>query len=382
MDLAHVKSLPDIYDAAINLGRWRRAFDQVAEASNAKAVMLLIRAHSKEARDLRMLNSTYLDFSRGPSGLYYGLRYARLQNPDWDFLSEQAVHSPIAATRLGISSDELDQRGDYAFLRRKLGVRRRLGYRLNDDCVWFDGVSLGFDSAFERAPEQAMANFSFFLPHITKAVVIGRVFRQLHQRYRAALAALDHVHIGLAIAKSSGDVIVKNAAAERILDENPNLSLAANMRLRSVSTKETGALADAIRLSADTAKGDEARGGQLMTISDGDASKPLLLDVSPLRDSKGELEPDLDGALITIIDTSSVPKLKIERFGALYGLTTAEVEVLRLFFEGHSTEEIAEMRDTTPVTTKNQMAAVLAKTGVKRRSELIRLVVRVLPPID
>ena len=54
----------------------------------------------------------------------------------------------------------------------------------------------------------------------------------------------------------------------------------------------------------------------------------------------------------------------------------------RFLIEGKSLEHIAEARSTTPVTAKNQVAAILDKTGVNRRAELIRLVVRVLPPVS
>ena len=79
-------ALPLIYDTALNPGHWRRALDVVASLSNAKAAALLIRRPDPFARDLQMLNSTFLSFSRSRAGVYYALRYARLQNPDWDFL--------------------------------------------------------------------------------------------------------------------------------------------------------------------------------------------------------------------------------------------------------------------------------------------------------
>jgi hypothetical protein len=62
-----------------------------------------------------------------------------------------------------------------------------------------------------------MRNTLHLLPHITKAVEIGRTFSQLKSRYSAVLTALDRVKVGLAIALPSGDVIVENEEAQRIL---------------------------------------------------------------------------------------------------------------------------------------------------------------------
>jgi DNA-binding CsgD family transcriptional regulator len=112
----------------------------------------------------------------------------------------------------------------------------------------------------------------------------------------------------------------------------------------------------------------------------GDA--PLLVDVAPLKDSKAQLDSPWEGSLITIIDPDRVPYLRVDRFVALYDLTPAEADVFGHIVHGRSVNEIAEMRSTSPVTAKNQVAAILGKTGVNRRSELIRLVIRVLPPVE
>ena len=85
-------ALSHIYDAAVNLGRWRRALDAVAIAVEAKAIALLIRRAGPTANDLNMLNTTYLRFTRTPWGIYYGLRLSKMQEADWAFLSKQDAH--------------------------------------------------------------------------------------------------------------------------------------------------------------------------------------------------------------------------------------------------------------------------------------------------
>ena len=130
-------ALSHIYDAAVNLGRWRRALDAVAIAVEAKAIALLIRRAGPTANDLNMLNTTYLRFTRTPWGIYYGLRLSKMQEADWAFLSKQDAHRLTLDTEIGPTAEELDRRADYAFLRKRLGVRRRLGVRLNDDKYWF-----------------------------------------------------------------------------------------------------------------------------------------------------------------------------------------------------------------------------------------------------
>jgi DNA-binding CsgD family transcriptional regulator len=374
-------SLALIYDAAVNPGRWRRALDAVSGVLDARAIALLIRRSDPTAKDRQMLNSTYLKFAKSPSGLYYNLRYSRLQDPDWKYLSRQPAHRPTLDTETGQSARDLDQRGDYAFLRRKLGLGRRLGVRLNSDRVWFDAMSIAFDARADQVPATAVEGTRLLLPHLTKAVELGRTFAQLKARYAAVLTALDRVRVGLAIALPSGEVIVSNAEADRVISLRDGLVRAPDGRLKCHDPDQSAQVASAIASAANTARGEEMASQCLMSVQRPSRASAILLDVAPLRDSLAELDRAMEGALITIIDPDRVPYLRIDRFVALYGLTAAEADVCRLILQGFNVDEIAEQRSTSPATAKNQVASVLAKTDVRRRAELIRLVVRVLPPV-
>jgi len=382
MKLEGYAALTHVYDAAVELGRWRRALDAVTEAVDAKAIALLIRRPDPSARDLTMLNSTYLDFTRTAWGMYYGLRLSRLQDPDWDFLSRQPAHEPSADTEIGPSADDLDARADYRMLRKKLGVRRRLGVRLNSDKVWFDAMSVAFDTTHSAVPTQAMAGIVPLLPHLTKSVEIGRTFSQLRARYSAVLTALDRVRVGFAIALPSGEIIVENDEAKRVFGLNDGLSKAADGRLLCAEPDQTAEIQAHILTAASTARGEADKSESLMAVPRRSEAERYLIDIAPLSDSKAEIETGLRGALITIIDPERIPLMKMDRFVALYDLTPAETDVCRLVLQGFSVTDIAESRNTSPVTAKNQIASVLSKTGVSRRAELIRLVVRILPPVE
>jgi DNA-binding CsgD family transcriptional regulator len=57
----------------------------------------------------------------------------------------------------------------------------------------------------------------------------------------------------------------------------------------------------------------------------------------------------------------------------LHALTARESEVARLAAAGHSNKAIARMLAISPWTIKNQMRAVLDKTGTRNRTELSAL---------
>ncbi|MEL6793013.1 MAG: helix-turn-helix transcriptional regulator [Pseudomonadota bacterium] len=381
MDLQGYQALEHIYDTAVKPGSWRRALDATAAAIDAKAIALVIRGKRAGARDLTMMSSVYLDFSRTPAGWYYGAWLARMQDKDWDFLRRQPPHQPIPDLATGLPAEALDARKDYAFLRRRTGVARRLGVRLNADAVWFDAMSIGFDQQAPEAPRAASEKALLLLPHLTKALEMGRVFTLLRARYKAALTALDGVQAGIAIALSDGQVVVKNAEAERVLDLRDGLLMSVDGRLVAADPDLTERIRSHIRDATRTAQGQADRHEALISIPRPSGLTPLLLDIGPLSDSEAELDENFDGALVTIIDPERVPYLRLERFSELYGLTGAETDVCRWIADGASIAEIAERRGTSPSTAKNQVATVLSKAGVGSRTELIRLILRVLPPV-
>lgn len=381
MDAKCYAALEPIYDTALRPGSWRRALDATAGAIDAKAIALVIRGKRAGAQDLTMMSSVYLDFSRTPSGWYYGAWLARLQNADWDFLQTQPMHQPIPDLETGQPAQVLDARKDYAFLRKRTGVARRLGVRLNADAIWFDAMSIGFDQHQPVIPAAARETSRALLPHLTKALEIGRVFTLLKARYKAALSALDHVQAGIAIALSDGQIIVKNAETERILSLKDGLALTGGGHLAATDPDITARIQSDIAQTAATAQGTANHPEALISVARPSGLTPLLIDIAPISDSSAELDPALDGALITLIDPERIPYLRLERFAALYGLTQAETDVCRCIADGAGIAEIAERRNTSPTTAKNQVSMVLSKAGVGSRAELIRLILRVLPPV-
>ncbi|WP_299960958.1 helix-turn-helix transcriptional regulator [uncultured Roseobacter sp.] len=377
----NVAALPLIYETATNPGRWRRALDTVAEALEAKAIALLIRQPDSLSRDKQMLSSAYLDFVRSPAGIYYGLCLSKLQNPDWDYLARQPSWRITQDTETGLTAEALDSRADYRMLRRKVGVGRRWGVRFNADRLWFDAASIALPADQAAAPAALAPQLNGLLPHLTKAIELGRTFGLLKARYKAVLAALDHVKIGLAVALPSGELIVRNAELDRILSLQDGLSVDPSGRLAMPSEDLQAEVQAGIQVVGDAAAGKSRKAEFLVAIPRPTRDPSFLLECAPLVDSSAEIASGLQGALISVVDPVSVPEIDMRRFVKLYKLTRAEAGVCELMLLGLTTEVIAEHRGVSPLTVKNQISVIYSKVGVARRSEFIRLVMKLLPPV-
>lgn len=370
-----------VYDAATDSERWRPALDAIASVIGADCAALMVHEQIHSTYNILALSSAYLPMIESGDVHYYLEHLRPLELNDWRALEQSRVREPRLDIETFSNAAELDARADYVFLRERMGLRRRGGVRLNDNKAWFDALTFGFNRPLKAGPAAAFKTLALLLPHMAKAAEMGRTFTRLRARYKAVIAALDRVRVGLCIALPSGEIIVTNSEADRILSLGDGLTLSRDNRLLCRQPEQTRMLQHCLSKAARTAAGRSTLAERLIPISRPSSGHPLLVEVAPIRDSARELDFDLDGAIVTLIDPENVPYLEVGRFSHLYGLTAAESDVCELMVKGFTAGAIAEMRGTSPETAKSQGRAVLQKTGTSSRLELIRLVLRLLPPI-
>ena len=374
-------ALGPIYDAATDLGRWLGALDALTEAVGGHATALLVIEKEDVPYQPSAMSSRYRNWILHGEGQYYLDYLKHYEAFDFETVRRIPVGELLHDINMGTEREVIDQRPDYVFLRETVGVRRRIGVRLHENKAWFDMVAIGFHKRHVLAPASAFKLIPPLVPHLAKTVELWRAFSILRSRYQAVLAVLDRVQVGLAIALPSGELIVRNAEAECILGLGDGLALTPNNRLIGRDPDLAPKIAAAILAASQTARGEADCPETQMASARPSGAHPFLIEVAPLADSAGELGHELPGAVITLIDPAVAPDLDLKRFSRLYALTRAEAEVCALMVQGLTGPTIAEMRNTSPETAKSQMSAVLAKTGTRRRADLIRLVVRTLPPI-
>jgi DNA-binding CsgD family transcriptional regulator len=213
-------------------------------------------------------------------------------------------------------------------------------------------------------------------------VEINRKFTILRHQYQAVLADLDHVRIGTCVTGFKGHVVVSNREAQRIFSLGDGLSLSRSGVLTASSSELSAMLAEKIHSISSTARGEGVENEVIVFANRKSGARPFLIEIAPVRDSVGELQRGLWGALVFIIDPENQSAISTERLSRLFMLTDAEAEVCRHMIGGLSALEIADARGVSESTVKSQFKAIYAKTGVHRRAELLRLALAVDPPIE
>lgn len=108
---------------------------------------------------------------------------------------------------------------------------------------------------------------------------------------------------------------------------------------------------------------------------------PLLIEVTPLRDSTNELGDSIHGVSVLLIDARLSGSIRTDRVAHWAQLTTSEAHVCRYLVDGLTNGDIAERRGTSIDTVKSQVSNALSKCKAGNRTELVRIAMRTSPPI-
>jgi DNA-binding CsgD family transcriptional regulator/PAS domain-containing protein len=369
--------LQAVYDAALSDEHWPRALALLSEQVPSVGAFLIAVDQVGFPFAIQQVSSVY----RPEHVRYY---FDNLRHYDEPVLTRTFADTP--PMRLLRDCDvwnvrALEDRPDYRWMRETLGARRKAGVRLSQGKGWMDLITLQFEDEWEPSPDALQGRLDVLLPHVAKVVEINRKFSILRHQYNAVLAALDHVRIGTCVTGANGHVVVANAEAHRIFSLGDGLSLSRAGFLNCSSGDLTAELAAQIRSVSHTARGEGSEHEIVVFATRPSGSRPYLIEVAPLRDSVGELESGLTGALVFIVDPDNQAAVSTRRLSLLHALTEAEAEICRHMVGGFSAAEIAALRDVSEATVKSQFKAVYAKTGVSRRADLVRLAIAVDPPI-
>jgi DNA-binding CsgD family transcriptional regulator/PAS domain-containing protein len=189
-------------------------------------------------------------------------------------------------------------------------------------------------------------------------------------RHGAQLAreALDGLGLCAFVTRADGGVIRANPAAEAVIARADGLTIRAG-RLGCAETRSARRLADAIE-AATAAR--EPAGSAVRVQRTGTSA--YLVTVSPMVGETGRAravlifrDPDADGAALA------------DRLRSLFGLTRMEAAVAKDIGAGLSPPRIAANRGLRVSTVRSHLAALAAKTGLHRQSEIAALVASLTP---
>jgi DNA-binding CsgD family transcriptional regulator len=207
-------------------------------------------------------------------------------------------------------------------------------------------------------------------PHLRQAFQLHNTLRAFESSTVGLTAALDQSETAMFLLDGIGFVQRFNAAGRRLIAEGNILCLPDGC-LRPVHPGDCAKFDSLIGVTAATGAGRGSSPGGTMLLHRHNR-RPLHCKTTPFHSDKSLLETS-PSAIVFICDPDCAPPSRGEVLRSLYGLTPSEAQLADLLLGGETIATAAAKRHMTQESTRTQLKVIFSKTGAKRQSELIRL---------
>jgi DNA-binding CsgD family transcriptional regulator/PAS domain-containing protein len=224
----------------------------------------------------------------------------------------------------------------------------------------------------KRSPNfsaQERALCAMFLPHLRRALQLHNLLDRSESLSELYSQAIGRLSVATLVLDESGSVLQVNPVAQEILARSDGLKLVGG-RLEATYPSDNRELQRLIRgaFVPDAPKGAEAMS---VTRPSGLVNLGVVVESIPSLDwaeEKGQ-----PAAMVYIRDAASKSLASEAVTKQLFNLTKAETALAMELTNGLSLEEAAEALNIRRNTARAHLRSIFSKTGVRRQTELVRI---------
>ncbi len=364
-----------IYDCALDPGRWPATLNGLrTELDFAGASMSIIDLLTNDVPLMIMVGPQPAWIERAP-------RYA----PDiidlwggWERMRSMSTFEPALQSRDTDLSKWVGNRHIEEWARPQ-GLTDSMVIVLASDNATFASVGFGRHESMGGIGKHEIEAATLLLPHLQRAVAIGRLLDIKSVVSSTFDATLDTLSVAVALVDADLHIVHANTAARTLLAaDNAVRSHRGVLRIRPIEVE--AALGVAVRQAAENEAGIGRRGFGIPAADD--CGAPLALHVLPLR--HGALRPGLMPsavAAVFIAEATAAPRSPTEILAALYDITPAEMRVFAQIAAGATRSEAAKALGIGTATVKAHLAQIFSKTGTHRQTDLVTLAAAIVLPL-
>ena len=352
-----------IYDAAIDPALWSEALGRVCAFVGGSSAALLWHDSAKERSEALHVFNVDPHYLR----LYFE-KYLPLNPmfPAATFVDEGVV---IADEDI-MPRKELNKTRFYKEWIEPQGTLGALSVNLEKGITRTSMINVRMTVPLRQEMRQRL---HLLVPHLQRAVAIGRLFDQRKAAEQALTETLDQVEAAVFLVGAKAQIVFTNDVAKKMLAEGVLVKTTRNA-LRAVFPNANRTLQN-IFLAAQ--KGDTSVGTRGVAIPLTDKSQePWFAHVLSLKSGRRELVANDYGAVAAVFVRKTVPNVLslLEELTKRYGLSASEVRVFDAVLKTNGVKAIAELLDLSQATVKTHLHKLFQKTGTKRQTDLVKLV--------
>lgn len=213
-------------------------------------------------------------------------------------------------------------------------------------------------------------------PHLVTAARIAGLRADPSASGMPANALLRALSFPLILVDADRRVLGLNEAARHAMSRVETLHTAADGRLHAVDIDSEKRLSDAVELAAAGVRGR----CELLELRNHARTRRIFASLRRLDTNGGAISPAETHAEALVAmafqDAAEPLDLGAAALWEAFGLSPAEAALALRLLEGRSLGEVAAAQRVAKQTLRNQLAAVMRKTGTSRQAELVALLTR------
>lgn len=350
--------LDALYGTLANPAMWPQAINSIKELTGAASVTFALIRNDKK-------NKVLGDALDGALAAEWENYYCHL-DPRRSIASSSAVGTWITDDRLLDLrfSPSLEYVNDFA---PRAGLRWSRGGKIYEGAAGFATLALHRPADAKPFDDHSVLPIlDYLLPHVQRVVKLSLDLEKYQFDAGAGIAITDLLELPLCVVNRDCKLIYMNGAGEKFLTAQKWISNENFLQIISSSIGQA-----ALKEGVEKACALHGRVASIVRIQSRVLVHFFLLKIIPLCTSNFQNFLSDPSALIVV---EGVPRMaSAADLQCLFGLTGAEAELLSLLSLGYSVEQCAQHRGVRITTTRTQVRAIFAKTGVSRQSELMRL---------
>ena len=372
-DESLLQLIGEIYDCTLNAEAWNTVLPRIGSFVGGSAGGFFV--HNSSRRNLNVVYQFATD-----------AEYRRL------YVEKYMALDPIGGTYFVLDVGEVFSTSTIMphaeFLRSRF-YRELIQPRgwIDNICVYLDkgpdshaGFALFRSEREGLADEEARARLRLLVPHLRRAVLIGKAIEFKTAEAATFADALDGLSTAMVFVDSSGRITQTNAEGRAMIADRRILHASVG-RLVANDPEVNRALQD-IFLAADTGDAAIGAGGVAVPLVARDGEH-YVAHVLPLSSGarRGMGMKYAAVAVLFVQKAAMATRSPIEAIAKSYKLTPMEVRVLLAIVEIGGAPQVADALGIGEGTVKTHLKRLYQKTGARRQADLVKLLAGYTNPL-
>lgn len=363
-----------IYDTVADQTLWPSVLDEFAKSIDAYGCIVF--EWERQANERRLKASLFSKAFKSDLLNEYLDQFHAYEASDQDRFEACSLASDsidlLGDDVLAASRAELLEREHVKHL-LKYGIGHRAAGLLNKDNTTRSRFSVQLRDNRGALNAEEHARMGALLPHIAKALDLGRPAAQLANEHSSMLTAMDRLSIGVCILDKRCSIVLANEEFKRQLDTYKVFLAAPNGSLRMHRAVDQGRLDALLADALNHGKFGARPRKEAIMIDSSNGHHSLCVEMVPINKSDEMGTSAFGGYILYSLDTSLPVRCDAFPMKHVFGLTETELQLVDSLGQGLTNGQIAERRDRSVATINVQIKSILAKTECSTRTQFVRL---------